>query len=172
MTMGRFLVTGLGGSGKSKVCELLNESGLFALDGDDVPGLTRWQSAKTGQPIEVDHTKFVDYKKVDWAWQPEVLNEILALHPDLFLCGSASNEFDFFDKFDKTFVLTLEREKHESNLKSRSSSYGKDPKTIDSILSNQPGFVERAISLGALVIDANGSPEETVNQIITLSHDI
>ena len=170
--MGRFLVTGLGGSGKSKVCELLNGRGLFALDGDDVPGLARWHSAKTGLPIKVDHTKFVDYKKVDWAWQPNALNEILTRHSDLFLCGSASNEFECFDKFDKVFVLALNPDKHESNLKTRSSSYGKDSNTIDSILSNQPGFVERGIGLGALVINADGSPEETVNQIIALSYDI
>ena|SRR3990167_2838801 len=169
--MGRYLITGLGGSGKSKICELLKEHGFFALDGDEIDGLSRWEDAKSGKPIKVDHTKYVDYEKVAWNWSPAILKKLVSDHSQLFLCGSSSNEFEFIDLFDKVFVLMLDQSAHEHRLKTRQSDYGKDPKTFAWLVAERTNFVNHAIKLGAISIDANRSPEDTVDQIISYTDE-
>lgn len=170
--MGKYLVTGIGGSGKSKMCELLKDRGMKAFDGDDVPGLASWTSVATGEKISVDHTKFVDYKKVAWTWDRRVLQQLLDSEPDIFLCGSSSNEFDNFDLFDLVFVLNPDDDVHEHRLRTREDNdYGKDPDTLAWLLAEKQGFVDWAIGLGAVAIDANGSPEQTVEQIVQHIHE-
>jgi hypothetical protein len=108
--MAVYLITGRGGSGKSTVAaelKRLKRRGYLALDADEVPGLARSEDLRTGLPVEVDFSGFVDYTKVGWNWQSKVLDKLLKEHKNLFLCGSASNQFAFQPRFDKVFVLVL-----------------------------------------------------------------
>lgn len=164
--MGKYLVTGMGGSGKTTICQILNKRGFYSLDSDAVEGLARWEDKLTGQHIEVDHTKFVDYKKVSWNWSSAVLNKLLSTHDQLILCGSSSNEFEFFNLFDKVFVLEIDQTTHKSRLERRSSSYGKDTRTLTWIIEEQPRFTKHAVKLGAIPIDASTSPTFVVKQIL------
>lgn len=167
--MTKVLITGMGGTGKSAVCDALIERGFQAFDADKVAGLARWEDKKTHQPISVDHTKFVDYTKVDWAWSKTVLQQLLNTEGTIFVCGSASNSWDFFDEFDAVGVLTLPESTHRHRLETRSSSYGKDPQTIQWILDTQPKVVQYATDLGAVTIDASGTIDATVKQAIRLA---
>src|SRR6476646_1056381 len=108
--MSIYLVTARGGVGKSAVAEMLSGKGVAAFDADDIDGLCRWEDARTGQPVEVDYSGFVDYAKVSWNWQAPILHRFFAAHMDddpLILCGSASNQSDFYPYFEKIFVLTI-----------------------------------------------------------------
>src|SRR5581483_1575627 len=99
----------------------------------------------------------------------EVLKRLLTEHSDVFLCGSSSNEFEFFNLFDKVFILELDAPKHEERLRTRSSSYGKDAETLAWLMNERNGFANYARQLGAVAVDANGTPEHTVEQIIALT---
>ncbi len=165
--MGKYLITGMGGTGKSQICKVLTERGYVAFDGDKVAGLTRWENSKTGEPIKVDHTKFAEHSKAAWNWGEAGMDKLFADNSQLFLCGSSSNEFSFFDRFDGVFILILASSVHEKRLKTRDSDYGKDPETIDWLLTEQPKFTQYALNMGAVAIDANGTAENTADQILS-----
>lgn len=146
--MGKYLVTGHGGSGKSTVCTLLLAYGLNAFDSDENSNLAQAEDLQ-GRTITVDWRGFVGHSKVAFNWQPSVLTDFLAKHHNVFLCGGASNKFEYYSLFDRVFfVLTLGRTTHKIRLK-RENEYGKDPRTMAYLLDKQPQFAERAIRHGA-----------------------
>jgi dephospho-CoA kinase len=169
--MSAYLVTGRGGSGKSAVAAELAYRGYNALDGDDVPGLSRWENAATGQPIEVDYRGYVDYNKVAWNWNAEVLNKIIAANTQdqkpFFLCGSASNQAMFYDKFQAIFVLALEPDTHRQRLSSRDSAYGKDLKMMAELIAKHQSLTKELAQTGAILVDANQSLGNVVDEILS-----
>lgn len=164
--MGKYLVTGLGGSGKSTINSIFLERGFNSVDTDNIPGLAGWKDLKTGQPTKVDHTGFVDYTKVAWDWDKTMLSTFLASQTDVFLCGSASNQLQFHRLFDKVFILMLDPATHKQHLQNRESEYGKHPKLMEQLLTEHQIFAKQVLELGGIAIDATVSPDETANEII------
>lgn len=170
--MGKFLITGRSGSGKSTICALLNERGFNSFDGDKVSGLSRWESIETGEPVSVDPTGFVNYENVAWNWDHTALKELLHEHDNIFLCGSSSNQLNFHDLFDKVFVLVVNPEIQRERILNRlDNDYGKNPRLLEQILSDQAQFCELAVEAGATAVNANDSPENVIRQIVELSND-
>jgi len=166
-----YLVTGRGGSGKSAVASELVHRGYNALDGDDIPGLSRWEDAATGRPVEVDYHGYVDYTKVAWNWDAEVLDKVIAANAQdqkpFFLCGSASNQATFYNKFEAIFVLALEPDAHRKRLSSRDSAYGKDPKMMAELIAKHQSLTKELAQTGAILVDANQSLGDVVDEILS-----
>jgi broad-specificity NMP kinase len=167
--MSKYLVTARGGAGKTTIHKILEERGYNSFDTDNIPGLARWEDLATGQRVQVDPGSFVDYSKVGWNWNKNILRGILATRKNLFLCGSASNQLDFHELFDRVYVLTLDPEIHEQRLMSRESEYGKEPRMVEWLLNEQPVLAAKAIELGAVAIDATQPAGEIVDEIVRLS---
>ncbi|OGL36556.1 hypothetical protein A3E49_01145 [Candidatus Saccharibacteria bacterium RIFCSPHIGHO2_12_FULL_49_19] len=167
----RYLVTGRAGSGKSAINTELQNRGLRALDTDKVPGLTRWEDTKTGEPVYVDSSKFVDYSRVGWNWQGEVLRTLLTSEGELFLCGSASNQLNFHPLFDKVFALTLDPNTQLERLKSRPDVYAKHPEQQAEIVKEQAEFVEDAVRLGAIAVDNTRPVKTVVDEILSYTNE-
>jgi dephospho-CoA kinase len=161
-----YLITGRAGSGKSTVCLALKQHGYEAYDADAVPGLAHWIDRQTGKVTAVDYTKYVDYSQVGWDWDETVLAKFLGAHPGAFLCGSASNQLEFYASFKRVFVLELDPATHRHRLQTRASTYAKDPRQIEEIIQEQQELVKQSISLGAHVVDTSQAlPEEIVKMI-------
>jgi len=169
--MGKYLITGRGGSGKSTIGNVLYAKGYNVFDSDESPGFVRSED-KLGNPITVDWSTHVDYSQVAFNWQDMAVHNFFAENDNFFLCGSASNQLKYHHLFDKVFVLSLTHDKHEQNLKRRSSDYGKDTKMRAYLLEEQPAFVEAAVKLGAVVLDANLIVEQTVDQLLGQIDDL
>lgn len=169
--MGKYLITGRGGTGKSAVCEALQVLGYNAVDSDTVPGLARSENT-SGKPIDVDWSGYVDYATVAFNWQPVILRSFLRGNPDVFLCGSASNQLQFHHLFDKVYVLDITPETHRTRLQNRTSEYGKDAAMQAYLLDEQQRFMQQALALGAAAINAEGTIEETANLILEQIHDL
>ena len=169
--MAVYLVTGRGGTGKSTVAEELVRRGYTAFDGDEIPGLAQSEDLKTGKKITVDYGGFVDYTKIGWNWQPDVLKEFLKRKEDpLFLCGSASNQLKYHELFDKVFVLTLDPATHMERLQTRKSNYGKHPAMQRVIITEQAIFAADAEALGAISIDASQPVSKIADDILKHIH--
>ncbi len=168
--MPAYLITGQGGSGKSTIHSLLKEKGYASFDSDEIPGLARAEDM-AGNPVDVDWSGYVDYSKIAFNWQPSILDQFLVAQPDVIICGSASNQLQLHDRFDKVYVLTLPRTVHQSHLLGRKSVYGKDPDMLAYLLNIQESFAQEAIALGAVAIDASVSPKETLNQVLGFLHE-
>lgn len=164
--MPAYLITGMGGSGKSTIHAELVGRGYKSFDGDGVPSLARWEDAKTGEPVDVDYTK------VSWNWNPKILISLLANNEIIFLCGSASNQSNFYPLFRNIFVLNVPPHTHYERLRNRGSAYGKDPALQQELVRTHATLLQEIIQSGGLAIDASGSPERTVDLIISsIRHD-
>lgn len=169
--MGKYLITGRAGSGKSAVTEELRARRLPAFDTDKVPGLSSWQDVTTGEKVRLASNSYVDLQKLQWIWDAQVLSRLLEEHADIFICGGADNDLSFNEEFDATFVLDVKPDVQIGRLSSRTNnSYGKDPRMFPVILKDQASHLTKALELGAIAINANTPIEAVVNEI--LSHTI
>lgn len=164
--MGKYLVAGRAGTGKSAICHELQALGYNAIDTDKIPGLPRWEDAVTKKPIVVKDVTFVDRTKVEWNWNDQKLRRLLDEHEDLIVCGSADNDQSFFRLFDKIFVLTVDPELHTKRLQERTNNYGSHPDMIPIILTEQQHFVHTARGLGAIEINTNRPISEVTRAIL------
>src|SRR6478672_4039839 len=139
MKPSKYLITSRSGAGKSTVCAELVRRGLPAFDGDDIPGLASWIDRITGQPVKMDYSQpVIDPAKFAWNWNGTTLANLLKDRSQIFICGSADNSEDFFDNFDKVFVLTLDAETQRQRILARTShGYGKSPAMQDIIIKEQ-----------------------------------
>jgi dephospho-CoA kinase len=157
----------MGGSGKSAVAALLRRRGYHVFDTDDVPGLARWEDLATKKPIHVDHSGFIDYTKVAWNWDPEVLDALLNSSSEVLICGSASNQQHFYDHFNKIFVLVVDPKTHEQRLRSRKSEYGKHPKMMRQIIRDHQALTHHMSNNKKVTfIDTNRKIENVVDDIL------
>jgi broad-specificity NMP kinase len=165
--MGKYLITGRGGTGKSTICLELLRRGCQAFDADKVPHLCRWEDRLTGEPIDVDPAGYIDFKKVAWAWQDKVLRKLLAQHDNIFLCGSSSNQSSYYQLFQEVFVLTLDKETHDYRLRTRDFDYGKHPDLRRELVERHQEFARKLIRRGAIPININQPVENAAADILT-----
>lgn len=165
--MPAYLITGHSGSGKTTIGRELKRRGFTVIDGDD--GLARWEDAKTGQPVEVDHTKYVDYAKVSWNWDAAKIDKLIKTPGLVFLCGGASNRRDFYKKFDRVFTLVVTTKTLKHRILTRTDhDYGKHPKMLAQILGEHEASIQQDLDHGATAIDAN--PETALVADAILAH--
>lgn len=171
--MSVYLITGRGGSGKSTLAKELAAAGYHALDTDKVPGLSRWENRKTGEPVEVDESAFVDFSDVSWNWNAELLNDLFEEYTDktLFLCGSASNQEKFHDRFRRIFVLQVDPKQHHKRLLARGSDYGGHPDMAAYLVEEHQTFAQALLASGATPINVNGTLKQTVEEILSYAKD-
>jgi gluconate kinase len=166
--MGKYLVTGRSGSGKSEVGRELKRQGILSFDGDLVAGLASWVDLATGKPANVNDYAAIDSSLIGWNWNSSVLENLLTQHDTFFLCGSADNQLGYHELFTKVFVLTLNPETQRERLQKRTEhDYGKDPHMQEEIITNQAVFVEQALGLGAIAIDSMLPVSHVVDQILS-----
>jgi gluconate kinase len=164
--VGKYLITGRGGTGKSTIALELKRHGYRAFDGDSVPGLARWEDRKTGQALAIDPAGYINFEQVAWAWNAETLTRLLATHDDLFLCGSSSNQSDYYSLFDAIFVLVLDAETHDFRLRTRARDFGKHPNLRRKIVAGHQKFAEELVATGAIPIDATQPLEKVIATIL------
>lgn len=166
--MGKYLIGGRAGSGKTAVAEALSRRGFNAYDGDRVPGLAHWEDTATGQPATLADYTNVDISRYKWLWDKGRLSHLLATKDTVILCGSADNDLDFASYFDHIFVLHTLPEVQAERLRTRTTNdYGRSEAMIPKIVAEQQDFTRRALALGATAIDANGTVTHTVSTILS-----
>lgn len=169
--MGKYLIGGRAGSGKSSVATELRPRGFNAYDGDHVSGLAHWEDVTTGTVATLTDYTHVDTSRYHWLWDKNRLNELLAQQQEVILCGSANNDLDFADCFDRIFALDVRPEVHANRLRTRTdNNYGRSETMIPKIVAEQQDFIQRALALGAVAIDAEQPLETVVDDIITYVH--
>jgi broad-specificity NMP kinase len=164
--VGKYLITGRGGTGKSTIALELQRRGYPAFDGDKVPQLARWEDRSTGQPLMIDPAGYIDFEKVAWAWNAGTLTHLLTTHDNLFLCGSSSNQSDYYASFDIVFILTLDPPTHDLRLSTRASDYGKHPDLRRKIVVGHQKFAKELLAAGAIPIDVTQPLERVVDTIL------
>jgi broad-specificity NMP kinase len=164
--MGKYLITGRQGSGKTTVIKLLEEQGYTAYNTDDLPEATKLQNKETGEVIDWPDGN-VDWSMYAWNWQKPEIELLLASDDTVFLGAVVSNQVDFYPMFDKVFVITVRSEALRQRLSVHEHASHYLPGVIDRILTNHSEKQQRFIEEGAISISGEKPPKEIVEEILS-----
>ena len=173
--MGKYLITGVSGTGKSTIARNLKALGLNAYDTDRVKGLSAWIERATGKPRSKDFNSADDWvEKYDWLWNERFLRQLLSTETeDIFLCGTSSNQENFYGLFNKVFLLEIDDLTLRDRLqnKDREHNFGKRPGELELILGWYKDFQERTKAMGAIIMDARQPVNIIIDHILAQIND-
>ena len=165
-------ITGVAGSGKSVVCDELNKLGYKAYGIEDIAGLFKIVD-KTGKQAEnYDNDNLESIKQADWICDKNKLQRLMRKNSEgiVFYCGTASNLDDLLTLFDKIFLLNVSQKVLRERLSPRSSTdFGRTHEVQRWIFSWKKWWEDHMREKGAVIINANRSLREIVNDIVDRS---
>ena len=160
--MGKYLITGRPGSGKTTVIEALKRHGFQAFNTDDMPEVTKLEEQETGKPVPWPEG-VVDWKKYIWNWQEDGLQKLLQTEGDVFIGGIVGNQKKFYPLFYKIFALTISTETLRKRLDSHAHSRtAHEKEQAIAVHYNKQARFEKQ---GLVLIPADGSVDEIINNI-------
>lgn len=167
-----YYITGVAGSGKSKVRKELTKLGYLAYEGDE-DGLTGWQEKVTGKFVKsADRVAGPNGSLIelyDWRMSKSRLQALVdeADAEVMFVCGTAANRYELWDMFDKVFCLSIDKATLVHRLTTRTNNdFGKDPKDLADVLSWHASSQQNDVEAGAILIDATKPVENVVGEIL------
>ena len=164
--MGKYLITGRQGSGKTTVIKQLQKLGYTAYNTDDLLDVTKLQDKETKETIEWPEGK-VDWSRYAWNWQKPEIEKLLASDEIVFIGAVVSNQVDFYPMFDKVFVITVSVNTLRTRLENHEHSSHHLPGEIDRITNDHEKKQASLINEGAEPISGEGTPSETANLILS-----
>lgn len=85
------------------------------------------------------------------------------------LCGVAPDDERILHYFDQVVYLKLDDESLNRHIASRAENdYGKNPAEIATILERKHMFDQRYETMGAFMIDATQTPDESISEVLKL----
>jgi len=164
-------VTGVSGSGKSSVCEVLKLQGRAAYDGD-WDGYSRWVDRRTGDSVLVPPTRTPEgwLDRFGWKVRPEAVE---ALAADVagrtgYLCGGFENEDEVLHLFDRIVCLVIDETTLRRRLSTRTTNdFGKHPEELQAAVHHRLEVQDRCRARGAALIDATARLEVVVDRVVT-----
>ena len=170
--MGRYLITGRPGTGKSEVTRALADRGYNAYDLEDLPGIVRLEVKATGEPTNWPEG-YVDWEYYAWNLQGPALEKFLGAQgtKDVFVSVSATNQSQFYHLFDTVFALVVsDPEEHRRRLKNRNvHEYGQTDENIERNIAASTEKTAKYIADGALPIDNMRPLDDVVSEILALA---
>jgi len=163
--MGKYLITGRQGSGKTTAIKELSARGFTAYDTDEIPDVTKLQSIETGEAIAWPKVS-VDWTKYAWNWQVDALEQLLDSDENVFIGAITSNQEKYYPLFDKIFALILSPDNLRIRLNQHEHESHHLPGQIDRWVAQHEVKQQRFINAGAVGIDANVAVASVVDQII------
>src|SRR3989304_2894678 len=133
------LVTGVAGSGGSRISSEMKKFGYKPYDIENIKGLFLMVDKKTGKASSNFNKKDLEsVKRHHWICDKNKLRKLLYKNPKgiVFYCGIASNVDDLISLFDEIFLLKVSQKKLNKRLSTRKSNdFGRDPKIQKHIFS-------------------------------------
>ncbi|OGL29836.1 hypothetical protein A3D14_02540 [Candidatus Saccharibacteria bacterium RIFCSPHIGHO2_02_FULL_47_12] len=164
-----YLITGIAGSGKSTVAEILRSHGRESLDADNAD-YSRWVERSTGKSLPSRPSTEDWVNRFDWNWKEDEMRGLLSedRSKNLFVCGISNNQSAFYPLFHKIFLLSVGPDTIGHRLLTRTNNpFGKRPGDLEQTLSWQKEFEEQMKMVGAIVIDGTKPKDEVAQDIVS-----
>jgi shikimate kinase len=163
--MEKIYLTGIAGTGKSSVGDILIHNGINAIDMEEVPELCCWADKVTGE--RVFHKGVIDKVFMDahdWICDVDRLQNLLKAQKDTVVAvGVASNQREVSCLFDKVLLLQCKPETFVRRLVARSNNhFGKDKTAREFLVSYYKDFEGALHERGAIPINA----EEPLDMVV------
>lgn len=163
-------VTGVSGSGKSSVCELLKSQGRLAVDAD-WEGFSQWVHRDTGEAVADPPYPVPAGWIENFAWKvsPEAVETLAASVPSsvCFLCGGFENETEVLPFFDRVVCLVVDEATLRDRLTKRTTNhFGKNPDELRAALSWRLVIEDQFRNRGAVIVDATQPLEVVANRVV------
>jgi dephospho-CoA kinase len=162
--MGKYLITGRPGSGKTTVINELKRRGFQAYNTDDMPDVTRLEEQTTGKAVRWPDGP-VDWDRFIWNWQDEGIRNLLFTDGDVFIGAIVGNQQMYYSLFDKVFALTLTTETLANRLNTH--SHPRTPAEKERALNLHNTKQERFQEQGLILISSEHPVAEIVDRILT-----
>ena len=162
-------VTGVAGTGKSTVCEVLQSRGVAAVDADD--GLCAWVNRVTGEVAGVSPSVVPEGWPDLYSWTIDV-EEVKRLIANvgagrIFIFGTVVNESDLWEVMDGIVCLVADDATIERRLEERTGNlFGKSVEQRDAILGWNSTMEEFYRGLDAVLVDATQPVEMVADAIL------
>jgi dephospho-CoA kinase len=155
--MPKVLVTGMSGTGKSTVLQLLGQRGHRVVD-TDTDQWSHWVSSPDGSP--------------DWIWREDAITWLLASHNDghLFVAGCKTNQGKFYPQFDHIALLSAPADVLLARIGARDNNpYGKRPQEQALILRYLAEVEPQLRATATIEIDASAPISQVVQKLEALA---
>ncbi len=166
----RYYITGISGTGKTSIAIELKNRGMYAIDQDSrVFGLCNWRNNKTKDLVKFEYGIGKEFlEENDWYCDIDKLKTLLNNGPDLvFVCGVTANQDEYFNLFDKVFLLQCPPEIFLKRLDDREDNkFGKHSSEKEHILGLYKNFEDNLINKGAIIINSNNPIDVVVDDIL------
>lgn len=164
--MPAYLITGYPATGKSSVADELARRGYAAYNTDDMPGLSH-HAHKDGTPVDLSKGHIEDKSELEWVWNKTKLKELLHSADQVFICAITSTQHEFYDQFDKIFVLTIDEATLKHRLLTRTTNdFGKHPNELKMLVDGREGFQQQMLKERAIPIDATQPLSKVADDIV------
>ncbi len=164
--MGKYLITGSPGAGKSTIVRALRQLGFQAFDTESMAGVTKLEERATGKTVPWPEPP-VDWSVYSFNWQEKGVKRLLAMPGDVYLAASVSNQDLFYPLLDTIFVLKANPDVLKKRLASRKKKFGKLPEELRGILDyHQEREASYLRQPNALELDASKPVQTTIQAIL------
>ena len=159
MGVRNFLVEGVSGTGKTSVCEELQQRGYQVIHGDRE--LAYQGDPRTGEPTE-------SHAHEHHIWHVNRVESLVANqdHPVTFFCGGSRNFAKFIDLFDGVFILEVDIDTLHRRLDERPDSEWGGGKPVDRELVTRLRQTKADIPPNGIAIDATAPITQVVDEIV------
>jgi dephospho-CoA kinase len=168
--MNKFYITGVSGTGKSALVKELEKRGIRAFDIDEVPELCHWKNKLTSEKAKYQSGIGQDWIEAhDWLCDKEKLKGLLDARGEntVIVAGIASNQDEYFDLFDKIFLLYCSEETFLHRLSTREENeFAREKSEQKQVLSWYKDFEDKMLKKGAIPINTEAPVNAVADQII------
>jgi hypothetical protein len=158
--VGKVLVTGMSGTGKSLALVELGRRGFRVVD-TDLPGWSEWVPGAGDSDGE-------------WLWREDRIASLLATaNSDLFLSGCVANQGKFYGHFDAIVLMSASVDVMLDRIESRTTNdYGKGPGERERILADLAQVEPLLRATGTHEVDASRPLSEVVDALMTIAETV
>jgi dephospho-CoA kinase len=156
--MTKVLITGMSGTGKSMILEILGARGHRTID-TDTDRWSHWVTLPDGSS--------------DWIWRGQAIADLLTGHHNignLFVAGCKSNQGKFYPQFDHIVLLSAPADVLVARIAARTNNpYGKRPEERAAILEYLAVIESQLRATATIEIDATAPIDKVVDHIESLT---